>query len=334
MQHSKIDKTRMQWIDALKGFGIFCVTFGHLNPWMPLETHIYSFHMCLFFFISGYLFTLRTPLLTYVKKKIKNILIPFIAWDLMASMVSIILGDNLKEVLLKLFVINGDLCWNAPIWFLLILFIAEILYALFMYFSNSKKTILIIIVVSIVLWILCGNYSFHFKLNILPLAICFYACGNLFRLSYKNSSLKLTIILLSFLGVISIIMGNYFNVRISYTDGNFGNIYFCIVAAFAGTLFYVLLFQKCKFFKTNKMLCAIGKNSLIIMSTQYCFFRVYDLISQKLFGISIWNYRSTIKALIVSIITIYFIMLSIVIFKKIFKNNNIILKLSYYIGIR
>lgn len=51
----------IQWIDALKGFGIFSVTLGHLNPWYPL---------------------------------------------------------GIKETISEFFIINGKLCWNAPIWFL------------------------------------------------------------------------------------------------------------------------------------------------------------------------------------------------------------------------
>lgn len=45
---------RLGWVDALKGFGIFCVTLGHLSCHPLIEAHIYSFHMFLFFFLSGF----------------------------------------------------------------------------------------------------------------------------------------------------------------------------------------------------------------------------------------------------------------------------------------
>ena len=79
---------RLQWIDALKGYGIFCVTFAHLNPWLPLEKHIYSYHMFLFFFISGYLYK-QQPIGRYLRKKITSILIPFIAWNVLSSLVEL-----------------------------------------------------------------------------------------------------------------------------------------------------------------------------------------------------------------------------------------------------
>lgn len=63
---------REAWLDGLKGFGILLVILGHvlsgyLDAWTfpeaygsfyPVRTWIYSFHMPLFFLISGYTFTL------------------------------------------------------------------------------------------------------------------------------------------------------------------------------------------------------------------------------------------------------------------------------------
>lgn len=46
---------RLPWIDALKGFGIMLVVFAHYSLPVALDTYIFSFHMPLFFFISGFL---------------------------------------------------------------------------------------------------------------------------------------------------------------------------------------------------------------------------------------------------------------------------------------
>ena len=68
----EVSKRRETWLDGLKGFGILLVILGHvlsgyLDAWMfpeaffsfyPVRTWIYSFHMPLFFLISGYTFTL------------------------------------------------------------------------------------------------------------------------------------------------------------------------------------------------------------------------------------------------------------------------------------
>lgn len=330
------------WIDALKGFGIFCVTLGHLSPWYPLETHIYSFHMCLFFFISGYLFTPPHPnsqtesLLIFINKKFKSILIPFLVWDFWASFAAIVLGAGKKDTISKFFTLNGEICWNAPIWFLLVLFIAESLYAIIIKFYKSKKANLIVLMASIVLFILFGGYnSLPLKLNLVPLALFFYGLGNTFHRLYNgHPTAKTPINVIVILGIISVLFGVILNIRISYTGASFGNIYYCIIAAISGTLFYVLLFKNWQQLGNNKILCLLGKNSLIIMATQYWFFRFFDIISQKKFDKSVWHARSTLKATIVTIITISLIITGVFIFKMVFKDNKKVLLLAKYFGIR
>ena len=54
---------RLKYLDIMKGFAIWLVVIGHLIQynncvdWIehPMFTWIYSFHMPLFFYISGYL---------------------------------------------------------------------------------------------------------------------------------------------------------------------------------------------------------------------------------------------------------------------------------------
>ena len=49
-------KERLIWIDILKGLGILTVVFAHCYiPDELLKKIIYTFHMPLFFLISGYL---------------------------------------------------------------------------------------------------------------------------------------------------------------------------------------------------------------------------------------------------------------------------------------
>lgn len=330
-----MNNKRIQWIDALKGFGIFCVTLGHLSPFYPLEKHIYSFHMFLFFFISGYLFKQRDSLKTFIKKRFKSIFIPFLVWDLLSSLVAIPLGEEINSIVSKFFIINGRLCWNAPIWFLFILFIVEILFAIIMKYSKFRKTSLIVLIVSIILWILIGSCSYlPLKLNLVPFALFFYTLGNMFNISKTKISSRNLNIVVSLLGIVSILFGCLLNIRISYTMGAFGNIYYCIIAAIAGTIFYFFIFKNFHLLGENKILIKLGKNSLIIMVTQYWFFKFFDILSQKLFNVSVWQMYGTLKAIIVSIITISFILVGVSIFKKIFKNNEKILLWGKYLGIQ
>ena len=50
------DTKRIDFIDVAKGIAIFLVVYGHTYDGRNLHLFIYSFHMPLFFFISGLLF--------------------------------------------------------------------------------------------------------------------------------------------------------------------------------------------------------------------------------------------------------------------------------------
>lgn len=65
------DDRRITEIDVAKGIGITLVVMGHMvardaqpagnNWWVVWHEHLYSFHMAFFFFLSGYVFFLKTP---------------------------------------------------------------------------------------------------------------------------------------------------------------------------------------------------------------------------------------------------------------------------------
>lgn len=49
------DNGRIAWVDIAKGLGIFLVVLGHTYRKNPVQNWIYSFHMPLFFILSGWL---------------------------------------------------------------------------------------------------------------------------------------------------------------------------------------------------------------------------------------------------------------------------------------
>lgn len=132
-------KNRILELDFFKGIAILLVICGHVilaNLKDALDTHpvytwIYSFHMPLFFFISGYLisYSSKNMGLKVVKKKSLTLLIPFFLWSFV--LFPLFSGNNIY------FSSEEFLNPNAQYWFVYLLW----LYSMIYYCCNMPKTI-------------------------------------------------------------------------------------------------------------------------------------------------------------------------------------------------
>ncbi|WP_254411882.1 acyltransferase family protein [Dyadobacter diqingensis] len=142
-------KNRVAYIDHLKGISILLVVVGHFIQYNTIESKdsrlfsfIYSFHMPLFMFISGYVAYLSINerifqnYSSFLLKKIRSLLVPFFAWPLLVD---------------KLF-FNGNFQFNpyprflelmedprTGLWFLWYLFFLTIIYSAFLLISNHLR---------------------------------------------------------------------------------------------------------------------------------------------------------------------------------------------------
>jgi fucose 4-O-acetylase-like acetyltransferase len=96
--------SRQSWIDAAKGFGILLVVLGHAlrglqnaqllptSGWShALDAWIYSFHMPLFFLLSGFFMekAVHKPLDRALKDRAKTLLWPYLVWSVLQTLVQI-----------------------------------------------------------------------------------------------------------------------------------------------------------------------------------------------------------------------------------------------------
>lgn len=106
-------------MDVLKGIGIYLVILGHTVKDDGLYLWIYSFHMPLFFFISGWLTEPKERIGDYrlfVAKKTKSLLWPFIFFRIALVLYWLLVERHFREL---------DL---GPIWFLVVLFFVEVIF--------------------------------------------------------------------------------------------------------------------------------------------------------------------------------------------------------------
>ena len=75
-------RKRVPYVDIAKGIGIVLVVMGHndfslISPFA--HKLIYSFHMPMFFFMSGMFFKPDMPFLNFLKNRFHRVLKPFLA---------------------------------------------------------------------------------------------------------------------------------------------------------------------------------------------------------------------------------------------------------------
>lgn len=132
-------ENRKNYIDLSKGIGITLVIIGHLNQDIfqsakGLISVIYTFHMPLFFLLSGILFNKDVELKQFFNKKAKSLLVPYYIFTILFMsktalplLFNLLTGD--KEVSKELIgLIISRFIIGEGLWFLPCLFTTSILF--------------------------------------------------------------------------------------------------------------------------------------------------------------------------------------------------------------
>ncbi len=189
---------KYDFIDLLKGIGIFLVVWGHTM--FPRSVLIYSFHMPLFFFISGFLYK-NKPLKKFLSSKIIRLYVPYIlftivSWTFYLVMLGFqerqdLIGPHLPKIL-SLFNGSGKNGGNDSLWFLTCLMVVNLL---FWCLDNLlKKTGLILTAVLIGSGV--GYYLgierifLPFKADVAFTALVFFFLGHYFRTRNGSELIK------------------------------------------------------------------------------------------------------------------------------------------------
>jgi fucose 4-O-acetylase-like acetyltransferase len=190
---------RLHLIDALKGFGIILVVLAHHSLPDSLDAYIYSFHMPLFFFISGFLFDFgkyADSTSSFVKKRFRSLIVPYFCFALLIYLFYFLLDkvlpfsffedSTLYDVIYTILYApgNSDLI-NPPLWFLPCLFVTELLFYKFwrICYREPRKLVLWIIAAGVIGYLYPEYVSFRlpWTADVALSAVVFYGAGNLFK---------------------------------------------------------------------------------------------------------------------------------------------------------
>jgi acyltransferase len=212
---------RVDWIDAAKGLGIILVVVGHTaNPAGLLNKIIFSFHMPLFFVVSGYLLNFArydNHFRRLLQSRFRSLLYPyfvsglvfFVIWLIFqcpnpftatpASAVGDVFHKNVLTYLYGIGQVNVYTPWSfiAPVgpgWFIVTLFVTQLFFYLFLKVANAMRPMVsvLLLVVPTALGIYMGKYIFlPWSIDIAATSVIFMFFGYSFRRGHYLERLKL-----------------------------------------------------------------------------------------------------------------------------------------------
>lgn len=264
-------EARIKWIDEAKGFGIIFVMLGHCYLDDKLDFWFTSFHMALFFSLSGYTFNGRGPYTRFLKQKIRGLLFPYVFFVVSTMLCNGLLAVthgrsyDIREILIAyVFQIRYTL-----LWFITCLFIAEQCMYLLSNISSTIKVKYFWLFSSMIQFAifylyrkLCGvELIWNADLALLALA-CMSFGKWLSEVSKRGIQKQVKVTNLLILGMISVATSVYHFIRfgpIDWYSNRYGNPILFVVVAVSGVVFIMELSKEVPI----PWLVLLGKNSLL-----------------------------------------------------------------------
>lgn len=276
---------RLIFVDNAKAIGIFLIVLGHtycLDGF--IEKLIHSFHVPLFFFLSGILIketTLKLNFIHYLSRYTRRLVVPYFIFGILSYIFWLATRtfkrDAAEFLSLKFYEPLIDLCYgaydhiyvNEPLWFFTCLFSATIIFYFVSKISNKILFGLVIILLGIIGTETHKIILFHLPWNIelATVAVVFIVLGYLTKTTncfHNRYNMATPIVLMTVCGVLNLFIVEY-NGRVSMMYMNFGE---STILYFAAAVFGIIT-TLCisKLIPQNAIFLWLSKNTLIIFAT-------------------------------------------------------------------
>ena len=285
---------RLNYIDLAKGICILLVIIGHTH-FSIFIPGLDMIRMPLYFILSGLFFKDYGGIKALFKKKFNKILFPFIFFYLTSYLIFYLTEYAIPNLIISdakgiLDVFTQRQYFNGPIWFLLSLFFANIIFCIISLLIKNLYIQLVIVLCIGYCGVWLGNNSVFIPLMIDSslTALPFFWFGFVLKktpILYPNKYDKFNV-LIAFI-LYGIVIASYYllgNMHISfhynYIEGSYSLI--LIIASF-GVISILLL---CKSIKTLPFLTFFGRYSIIPLTTHHLVYRPLQLVipHDELFG--------------------------------------------------
>jgi polysaccharide biosynthesis protein PslL len=286
-------KDRNQIIDVVKGIGIILVVFGH--NWISLHGNreifrvIFSFHMPLFFFLSGIFLKESTPFQAFLKSRTDTLLKPYfvvlaalgttqLLWAIIKGSVT---SQKLYYFLGLAYGTGKTISW-APFWFLPHLFISSFFALIILKITKHRSwtTFISIVMLSLGIHSIDAFYrpnlanigsisidhlpGLPWSLDLLPITSSFIVFGYLLRDWVKTMTFNPIGFLLSI--IIFSCLHYYFDETIDLNERIYGNAFISTLQAAIGIYLTINIASIIQKYSTlQKPLAYMGSGTLFIL---------------------------------------------------------------------
>lgn len=287
------DSNRIAWLDICKGLGILLVVLGHSGFPKEVQWWIWSFHMPLFFILSGIVFKASkfSSLLGIIKNRSKTLLLPYLVFSIFVLSGYIIIDQEESKFLMHYVPKYG---WPAiALWFIPVLFLTEILYYTITSLVRSSIWKAIIILSLTLLGYLLSIYkiTFPYKVEVVFTAVFFLYLGNtvykklINRIDDQKNILKIFLIaILAF--IVNVVLCFQNNIRFDLCYNLIGLPQYAYLSALFGSLslsLFSVVVSRLKvelMIHVRKILIFLGLNTLIILAVHQIIMLILIDISQ------------------------------------------------------
>lgn len=263
-------KERELFLDYAKGIGILSVIFVHTTSGI-ISNWFASFHMILFFLISGYFLQKQNEYQKSFKiiilKKARYMLIPYICFSILNMLDFKIAGaTSMLPTLKRIFILQGD----GGTWFLTCIFFSEVLYLFILkYVKNNTIQNCLFVFLLCLSFIKTNTYPVTFVIVCMRIlrATFFLSIGYKLINFIKTHPFSYTLHILLLLLTIILSIQNGTHCRfVANGNGKYILLYFV-----NGLLGSILCFDFCKKIEKYqiKILNYFGKNTIAILGTNY-----------------------------------------------------------------
>lgn len=282
-QNNNSQISRDEWVDVARGLGLILVVFGHLlygGTWEDVNRAIYSFHMPMYFILSGFVAHPRKETFrSYVKRKFYELVLPSAAFIAMTLPVylSSIRGHSVSlwRLVLPVFFLNGRIAYNEPVWFFLVMFQVLVLFDVLrvIYCSIDKKA-LVALVFFLLGW---GIYVFSVRLplGIEKTIVCmgFYIVGSILKDISSVFSGVWKWRAAALLSAVWFLSGVVFNEKVSLYSFKLGHYWLFIISGLSGSMVW---FGICYLLRKVQLFQIWGRNTIVVVGTHYVGVSVFN----------------------------------------------------------